>query len=126
MMDLPKHSSVISKNYVLSNARNIVLLFAQVALTAWAVFFLPACNVPFPHMDIEVWAGNSKDLTIERKQESKEISTADPEFDNFGCMTYDDFKEVYRVLMQCNEWGGPLMTEDLKSRYLTDIKTLYR
>ncbi len=49
-----------------------------------------------PPNDVKVWAGNSVSQGVERKQAGEALRCEDPKFDNYLCMSREDFMELMK------------------------------
>lgn len=78
--------------------------------TAWAFLALTAatekgCDKEIPIWRGKIYVGNSLEGTIERKQDGESISTKDPQFDQFFCLSKEDYDCFFNVyIVQCKEW----------------------
>lgn len=80
---------------------------------------LPACTHPMPAVDVTIWAGDSAKSGITRAQENRTLACAEPDFDEYACLTYQDIKKLYAMMLQCKEWGPPIATQ-------SQVKTLFK
>lgn len=74
------------------------------------VLSLSGCANHPPKVDVSFWAGDSAKDGISRAQENKTMPCADPEFDNYVCLSYEDLKEIFDAMLLCKQWSGTLMT----------------
>ena len=67
----------------------------------------PACRGKAPKWDAPIWAGSSETEAIERRQAGQLIECKDPRFDDYMCITYEDFKRNWRKLIDsCQSWNS--------------------
>lgn len=53
----------------------------------------------------ELYAGDSSKSSIVRAQSNEEVSCSDSNFDNYVCMSYDDYKSFIRTFVDgCKVW----------------------
>lgn len=79
-------------------------LVLGVALIFWS---LTGCKAPMPAIDVEFWAGDASQAGVTRRQEDHTLACADPEFDQYVCLTYKDIQKIFDTLLQCEEWPSP-------------------
>lgn len=80
-----------------------LMFFIGIAIILW-VISLPGCKSSMPPIDVSFWAGDSAKDGVTRTQENKTIECKDPEFDELVCLTYEDVKKIFAVLLQCEQW----------------------
>jgi len=80
---------------------------------------LQACQSQAPEIHVTLWAGDSKQSTIDHAQTNEVIKASDPKFDSYVCMTYADLKSIYAVIQSCKNWGNtPMMSaQEAYQRY---------
>lgn len=61
----------------------------------------PGCASPDSKLKMRYWAGDSKSDAIVRSQENKKMQCSDASFDNMTCVSYEDVKKLYKVLLEC-------------------------
>lgn len=72
---------------------------------------LSGCRGRVPSIDLEFWAGDSKNGAITRSQENKSISCTSPEFEDFTALRYVMVQRIYDTLLKCSSWKKtPLMS----------------
>jgi hypothetical protein len=70
-----------------------------------SLLLLGSCKSLPPVWNGKLWAGSSASIAIERAQDNEAISCAAPEFDNYVCMSYEDFKAFYETyVLGCKKW----------------------
>lgn len=71
------------------------------------------CRASIPRWDGKLYAGDSANSGISRKQSGEIIRCDAPEVDTFICMSGDDFKSFYETyILGCRQWsrGMPRMS----------------
>lgn len=71
----------------------------------WLLILLPMllANKCSNELDVKIYAGDSKNQSINRAQDNEIIYTNDPRFDNFACLSYEDVEKIAIKLKQCEE-----------------------
>lgn len=60
-----------------------------------------------PKPDWKLWAGDSDKAGITRSQDNLTISCAEVRFDDYVCLSYEDFKRnTLKIIESCKKWGG--------------------
>lgn len=73
------------------------------------IFFLclslPGCKSPeMPKIDVSFWAGDSANEGIARSQENRTMACSSSDFDDMVCLSYEDVRKIYDLLLQCERW----------------------
>lgn len=78
------------------------------SLSVLCALLLSGCpSTPIPKWMGKIYAGNSKEAEITRKQGDEHIKASDPKFDKFACMTYVDLESFYQTyILGCKVWKG--------------------
>ncbi len=84
---------------------NLVALFCLSIGIVLIAILLTSCRGTVPAVEAKFWAGDSVRGGITRAQESKTMMCTDSEFDDYVCLTYEDLKEIYALLLQCKSWS---------------------
>lgn len=72
-----------------------------------------SCRTSIPRWDGKLYAGDSANSGISRKQSNEVIRCDAPEIDAYICMSGDDFKSFYDTyILGCKQWvrGMPRMS----------------
>lgn len=69
------------------------------------LFLLTGCH-GLPNLGITIWTASSRDEALIDKQNGLIINAKDPQFDNFGCMTYQDWERLFKYVQECQEKKG--------------------
>lgn len=71
-----------------------------------------SCRTVIPRWDGKIFAGDSANSGISRKQSNEVIRCDAPEIDTYICMSGDDFKSFYETyILGCKSWvRGPRMS----------------
>ena len=68
---------------------------------------LSSCNAIIPKWDGKLWAGSSADKAIDRSQTKERIDCGDKAFDDYVCMSYEDFQSFYETyVLGCKQWNS--------------------
>lgn len=60
-----------------------------------------SCNNGKKNLEVKIWAGDSTDGTINRKQENETLSCFDKKFDDYFCVSSEDLVEIWEALNSC-------------------------
>ena len=76
---------------------------------------LTACpSAPIPKINVSLWAGDSERQGITRAQEKKTMACSDPQMDEFVCLTYEDLRRIYGLVLSCQKWGAQVSDQNFK------------
>lgn len=92
-------------------------IFGMGILIILWVFSLPGCKSAMPPVDVSFWAGDSAKEGITRSQESKTIACSDPAMDDYVCLSYEDVKKLFSILLQCQQWPSDINLVKTKALY---------
>lgn len=74
-------------------------------LIAPLLFMAHMCKTTPPSVDVKIYAADSATQSIQRSQDNEIIYTNSSEFDNYMCMTYEDYKKLVETyLNNCKAW----------------------
>jgi len=75
-------------------------------------------NIPQELKDVKIWAGDSANDGITRKQDNITIKATDPVFDDYAALSYTDLNKIIYYLSMCESYPKDipmLSTSQLKS-----------
>ena len=74
--------------------------------------FTCCANSP-PSINVKLWAGDSSSASIKRSQDNESIMCHQREFDNYLCLTYEDYTTIIETyLSSCKEWQKSNLTRE--------------
>lgn len=93
---------------------------SKTCLIVLTVNLVGCAHATIPKWDGKLYAGDSQRAGISREQDHEFIAAADPAFDEFVAMSYEDLKKFYLIFQSCKQWrkGTPTMsTSEAVSRF---------
>jgi len=65
-------------------------------------------NIPEALKDIKIWAGDSANVGITRKQDNITIKAEDPKFDDYAALSYSDLNKIIYYLSMCQSYPSDI------------------